>query len=196
MKQSNIKIAVTGGIGSGKSTVCKLIEQSGFPVYSCDAVYSELLSGNELPSKIAEEFGLGILNIDGTLGRRALSKIVFGNEKLLQKLNNITHPEIFKAMFAKAECDRGLVFFEVPLLFEGGYQDLFDGVIVVLRDKKNRIGSVSKRDGLTEQEIENRINRQFDYANSNFEQYYVIHNDGNFGDLRALTIDLLLKITQ
>ncbi|MDE7076091.1 MAG: dephospho-CoA kinase, partial [Clostridia bacterium] len=139
---------------------------------------------------------LGILNIDGTLGRRALSKIVFGNEKLLQKLNNITHPEIFKAMFAKAECDRGLVFFEVPLLFEGGYQDLFDGVIVVLRDKKNRIGSVSKRDGLTEQEIENRINRQFDYANSNFEQYYVIHNDGNFGDLRALTIDLLLKITQ
>lgn len=196
MKQSNVKIAVTGGIGSGKSTVCKIIEQSGFPIYSCDAVYSELLNGKVLPAKIAEEFGCGVLNTDGTLNRRALSEMVFGNEKLLQKLNNITHSEIFKAMFAKAESDSGLVFFEVPLLFEGEYQNLFDGVIVVLRDKTSRIESVSKRDGLTCQEIENRINRQFDYTNLSFEQYYVIHNDGNFDDLHGVTVNLLLKITQ
>ena len=196
MKQSNVKIAVTGGIGSGKSTVCKIIEEAGYPVYSCDAVYAELLNGKELPGKIAEVFGFGVLNTDGTLNRRALSEIVFGNEELLQKLNNITHPEIFRAMFSKAECDSGLVFFEVPLLFEGGYQNLFAGVIVVLRDKKSRIDSVSKRDGLTEREIENRINRQFNYDNSSFEQYYVIHNDGNYNELCDITADLLLKIIQ
>ncbi len=196
MKQSNVKIAVTGGIGSGKSTVCKIIEQSGFPVYSCDAVYSELLKGKELPAKIAEEFGCNVLNNDGTLNRRALSEIVFGNEKLLQKLNDITHPEIFKATFSKAERDNGLVFFEVPLLFEGGYQNLFDGVIVVLRDKKSRIESVAKRDGITAQEIENRIKKQYNYAKSDFKQYYVIHNDGNYNELYDKTTELLLKITR
>ena len=162
MKQSNVKIAVTGGIGSGKSTVCKIIEESGFPVYSCDAVYSELLKGNELPARIAEEFGSCILNADGSLNRSALSELVFGDEKLLRKLNNLTHSEIFKAMFGLAECDVGPVFFEVPLLFEGEYQNLFDEVIVVLRDKNSRIDSVIKRDGLTAREIENRIKKQFD----------------------------------
>ena len=196
MKQSNVKIAVTGGIGSGKSTVCKIIKESGFPVYSCDAVYSELLNGNELLARIAEEFGSRILNADGSLNRRALSEVVFGDEKLLQKLNNLTHSEIFKAMFSQAESDSGLVFFEVPLLFEGWYQNLFDQVIVVLRDKNSRINSVIKRDGLTEQEIENRIKKQFDYVNASFEQYYVIHNDGDFDYLRGVTTEILQKITQ
>ncbi|MDE7163704.1 MAG: dephospho-CoA kinase [Clostridia bacterium] len=196
MKQSNIKIAVTGGIGSGKSTVCKIIEKAGYPVYSCDAVYSQLLNGKYLPGKIAEVFGSEILNTDGSLNRRALSEIVFGNEQLLQKLNNITHPEIFKAMLSMTEGKSGLVFFEVPLLFECGYQNLFDEVIVVLRDRDSRIDSVIKRDGLTEQEIVNRINRQFNYTNLNFEQYYVIHNKGNIDDLCDATNDLLLKIAQ
>ena len=73
---------------------------------------------------------------------------------------------------------------------------MFDAVIVVLRDKNSRIESIIKRDGLTRQEIENRILKQFDYVNTNFEKYYVIHNNGNFDKLRDITADTLLKITQ
>lgn len=196
MKQSNVKIAVTGGIGSGKSTVCRIIENSGFPVYSCDAIYAELLNGKELPAKIAEEFGYGVLNSDGTLNRRKLSEIVFGNEELLKKLDGITHPAIFNETFKRSERINGIIFFEVPLLFEGGYQDLFDGVVVVLRDRDIRVESVMKRDGLSKLEIDSRINKQLNYDIENFAQYYVIHNDGNLNDLRDETVKILSEITQ
>lgn len=196
MKQSNVKIAVTGGIGSGKSTVCGIIENSGFPVYSCDAIYAELLKGKELPAKIAEVFGSEVLGSDGTLNRRALSEIVFANKEHLKTLDSITHPAIFNEMFKRSEGSSGIIFFEIPLLFEGGYQDLFDGVIVVLRNRDSRVESVIKRDGLSEFEINNRINKQFNYDFENFAQYYVIHNDGNLNDLRDETVKILSKITQ
>lgn len=195
MKQNNIKIAVTGGIGSGKTTVCNYIEEKGYRVYSCDKVYAELLSGKELPEILAQEFGKTILNSDGTLNRGALSALVFADENKLKKLNEITHRRIFDEMFARSEQSEGVVFYEVPLLFEGNNQKLFDEVIVVLRDEEKRISSVKARDNLSETEIKNRIERQHNYLISDFTKYYVIHNDGNFDNLRDIISDILLKIT-
>ena len=196
MKQSKIKVAVTGGIGSGKSLALKIINSKGYPTFSCDEIYRDLLLGGDLTKSLAAEFGNGILNADGTLNRGALSKIVFEDSGRLKKLNEITHPEIFKEMFRRAEVYEGLVFFEVPLLFDGGYQNLFDKVIVIEREVSQRISSVIARDGLTEEEVKKRIEKQYKYNLSNFTKYYVTHNSGVYGDFVAEIDNLLLQLAK
>ena len=99
MKQNKIKIAVTGGIGSGKSTVCKIINSLGYPVYSCDEVYKSVLRDGQTVAELVKEFGKQILNFDGSLNRPALSAIVFDDEEKLKNLNKITHLKIFKKLF-------------------------------------------------------------------------------------------------
>lgn len=183
MTQNNIKIAITGGIGSGKSAVASIVEEAGYTVLSCDKIYSKLLQNNEFLSALENEF-CGIIKPDGSLDRRKLSGIVFNDGKQLEKLNALTHPAIMGEVFSRLKNER-LGFCEVPLLFEGGYEKLFDGVIVVLRDEASRIGSVTKRDGLNEMSVKKRLKSQFDYQNCDLTKYYVIHNDGNFDDLRA-----------
>ncbi|MGN1060651.1 MAG: dephospho-CoA kinase [Candidatus Coproplasma sp.] len=194
MKQNKIKIAVTGGIGSGKSTVCKIINSLGYPVYSCDEVYKSVLTDRQTVEELKSEFGTLILNEDGSINRASLSAVVFNNEKKLDRLNTITHPKIFKKLFSISKDESGIVFYEVPLLFEGGYQNLFDGVLVVLRDRGQRIACVMNRDGLKEEEVISRLNRQFNYDINDFAEYYVIHNDGNIDNLTDKIIDFLKSL--
>lgn len=196
MKQNKIRIAVTGGIGSGKSTVCKIIKDLGYPVYSCDETYKKVLQDAGTVEKLAKQFGREIIGEHGMLNRAVLSAMVFSDEEKLKKLNAITHPKIFEKMFADSEEDSGMIFYEVPLLFEGGYQNLFDEIIVVLRDKNERIKSVALRDNLREVEIVKRLNKQFDYDNNDFTQYYVIHNDSKINNMSDIIADILLKITR
>lgn len=192
MMQNNVKIAITGGIGSGKSAVCKIIKEQGYPVFSCDEIYSELLTSPEFINKIENEFK-GVINSDGSLNRQALSDAVFNNDEALKKLNSITHPEIISAAFTKMEGSR-LAFLEVPLLFESGLENLFDGAIVVLRDMEDRIISVTARDGIDRERVVLRIKKQFNYQNLDFAKYYVIHNDGNLADLEQKTAQILKKL--
>lgn len=188
----NKRVAITGGIGSGKSTVCEIIKKKGYHVFSCDEIYSELLQDRKFTQTLSAEFGKGVLRSDGLLNREALSQIVFSDETKLAKLNEITHARIFEEMFSRAQNIEEEVFFEVPLLFEGGYQKMFDEVVVILRDEKDRIASVVKRDCLSSENVKKRINKQYNYENETFEQYYVIHNDGNFDNLE-LKIEQMLR---
>lgn len=192
MKQNNFKIAITGGIGSGKSVVAGIIAESGYNVVSCDEEYKKLLDEKEFLNELSLRFE-GVVTPDGALDRRKLSKIVFGDKTQLEKLNEFTHPLIMERVL-KAMQGKGLFFCEVPLLFEGGFEKLFDGVIVVLRNKSERIKSVCERDNLTAQQVENRINNQYNYDNNSFKEYYVIHNDGNLSDLRQKTQTILQQI--
>lgn len=195
MKQNNqIKIAVTGGIGSGKSTVCSILRKRGYAVYSCDEVYKLVLRDDCVIKQLAAEFGDGIVNDDGTLNRVKLSAIVFDDEEKLKRLNKITHPKIFDKMFYLSKEDEGVVFFEVPLLFEGGYQVLFDDVLVILRDDNKRIEGVVQRDGLTENEVKNRLNKQTNYNIADLSKYYVIHNNDNIVNLNNKIEDFLVAI--
>lgn len=192
MKQSNYKIAITGGIGSGKSTVAKIIKEQGYTVYSCDEIYDDLLKDNTFLAKIAAQFSSVILP-DGTLDRQKLSEIVFNDKSALNKLNFITHPAIMEEFFKRAE-DKVLCFCEVPLLFENGFETLFNDVLVILRDKRERINFICRRDGIDENAALKRINSQFNYDNCSFAKYYVIHNDANLNDLKQKTIEFLSKI--
>ena len=192
MKQSNLKIAITGGIGSGKSAVAEIIAGEGYPVFSCDKIYSELLTDKQFLQEIDKNFS-GVINIDGSLNRSKLSCIVFNDEAKLKKLNEITHKKILSAAFGKMGGHK-ISFLEVPLLFENGFETLFDQVIVVMRDKDQRINSVINRDKISSKQVDLRINQQFDYENADFAKYYVIHNCSDLVDLKRKTVEILQKI--
>ena len=192
MMQNNTKIAVTGGIGSGKTTVCKIIKEQGYTVISCDEIYSRLLCNISFLNSLAAEFG-NILNSDGTLSRKKLAEIVFSDKDKLTRLNEITHPEIMKEAI-KQMSGEGIYFCEVPLLFEGEFEALFDKIIVVLRNKELRISSITKRDEITYLDAKKRIDSQFNYDNLSFEKYYVIHNNSDFENLNAVTLEIINKI--
>ncbi len=156
------RIAVTGGIGSGKSTVMELLKKCGYPVFSCDAIYKELLLDKAYIQKVQALFPLAVT--DGKIDTVSLSKIVFNNEKEREKLNALAHPLIMQKLYAEMDnCTNDLVFAEVPLLFEGGYENDFDGVIVVMRNKHARIESICLRDGISESEALQKIAAQYDY---------------------------------
>lgn len=194
MMQNNKKIAITGGIGSGKSTVANFIAEQGFTVISCDKIYSELLQNENLLLLLSKEFG-EILTADNKLDRVRLSSIVFSDKAKLQKLNNITHPLIMEEALNQMAGDK-IYFCEVPLLFESGFEKLFDEVIVVLRNNDERISYASKRDKKSEDDIKKRIDIQFDYQKANLTKYYVIHNDFNLSNLQEETLKIIKEITK
>lgn len=192
MTQNNFKFAITGGIGSGKSTVAEIIRRQGYAVFSCDEIYKELLCRKDFSEKIAKEFD-GVIKEDGALDRVKLAKIVFEDKATLDKLNSITHPAIMEEVF-KRSSKLKLSFTEVPLLFENGFERYFDGVLVILRDVNERIASVSKRDKTDTKTVNLRIKSQFNYENYDFAKYYVIHNNGNFDDLERKLAEILENI--
>lgn len=192
MTQSNYRFAITGGIGSGKSTVAEIIRRQGYAVFSCDAIYNELLCNYEFLNKIVLEFG-DVLDANGTLDRSKLSAKVFNDEAALRKLNAITHPAIMEEVFNRSKGHK-ISFTEVPLLFESGLEEYFDGVIVVLRDIEERIAAVSSRDKTDRESVILRIKSQFNYENDSFAKYYVIHNDGNLSNLEQKTAEILERI--
>lgn len=194
LMQNNMKIAITGGIGSGKSTVSKIIKEEGYSVFSCDEIYAELLCDKSFSESIKELFGPEIFE-NNLLDRKKLSEIVFNDAAALQKLNKLAHPAVIKCAIQKME-GLYLSFCEVPLLFENGFESLFDGVIVIQRNKQDRINSVVLRDDLIGEEVEKRINAQFDYDIGDFAMYYVIHNNGDMKMLRDKTVDVLNKIKE
>lgn len=190
------KIAITGGIGSGKSTVSRYLIQKGFSVFSCDEISKAIWETEAYQNLISAAFPNAV--VDGKLNRKALSKIVFENKDELARLNNISHPYILKNLNEKMSAvDADVTFAEVPLLFEGNYVDMFDGTIVVFREKSQRIASVQQRDRLTEEEVLLRINNQFDY-DKNFSElknhYYCIENNATEIDLQIQIENILKKI--
>ena len=156
------KIAITGGIGSGKSTVSAYIKERGYPVFSCDEIYKEVITMPAYINAIQKVFPNVIQN--GEIDRKRLSEQVFTDEKKRLDLNAVAHPLIMQRLMEKMQaCKSELIFAEVPLLFEGGYQNWFDQIIIVKRSVEQRIQSVCKRDGLTKVEAQMRMCSQIDY---------------------------------
>lgn len=190
------KIAITGGIGSGKSTALSYLKELGYPVFSCDEIYKEVISSQEYIDKIEEHFPEAVTH--GCVQRKILSEIVFNDPEKRALLNGIAHPLIMQKLYERMDnCKDELVFAEVPLLFEGGFENEFDHVIVILRKEENRIQSVQERDGISEEKIKKRMQSQFDYFSIEGEKRlkncnaFVIENDGLINGLHTKINEIL-----
>lgn len=172
-----IVVGLTGGIGSGKSTVAKLFLQLGIPVYNSDDVAKELMNNsNSLQSKI-----IGLLGKDAILGgqinRSFIAEKVFGNKKMLEHLNAIVHPEV-KNHFSKwlKNQNSKYIIKESALIFENNMQNQFDFIIVVLSDTTERIKRIKERDGRSLNQIKAIIEKQTSDDVRCAHADYIIHN--------------------
>ena len=184
------KIAITGGIGSGKSAVCRILKERGYPVFSCDEINRTLLSEKSYLDGLCALFPACVK--DGKLNKAALSALVFSDKEALKTLNAYAHPRISERLQRDMDGAKKTCFAEVPLLFESGMTKQFDGAIVVLRNKEERIRAVVARDGLNAERAEARMKQQFDYDGPLPDGCLVIENDGDEAALRE-KVDEALK---
>ena len=158
-----LKIGLTGGMGSGKSVVAKVFETLGIPVYYADDAAKKLMNNNEeLKAEIIKNFGEESYT-NGELNRKYIASIVFNDKEKLELLNSLTHPATIRDAeeWIKSQ-NSPYIIKEAALLFESGANKNLDHVIGVDAPLPLRIKRVMNRDGITEEEIMKRINRQMD----------------------------------
>jgi dephospho-CoA kinase len=155
-----LKVGLTGGIGSGKSTVAKMFEELGIPIYEADKRAKELQNQEPLKAKIEEVFGADIY-IENELNRKALAQIVFSNNEKLEQLNQIVHPPVaidFDNWLSKQSSE--YIIKEAAIIFEIKAESQYDKVILVTAPKDVRIGRVMQRDSVNKKDVEARIKNQ------------------------------------
>ena len=187
MINKRLKIAITGGIGSGKSTVSEIIRNFGYAVYDADEIYNGLLTDENIVGSIYDALSLKKVYVDGKIifDKKLVSKTVFSDKEKLKTLNELSHALVYakiEDIFKKHDKNKP-IFFEIPLLFESGKDGDFDKIIVVKRNVEDRIEAVMKRSNLTLDEITARINSQINYDNLSFIEHTLIINDGSFSEL-------------
>ena len=188
---------LTGGTGSGKTTVCGYLEEMGYTVIDADKVARSLTEpGSEVLSQLAETFGSEILAEDGSLIRKKLGEIVFNNKEKLQQLNDIMGPamdSIFEKVLADARIEHpySKVFFDAPTLYESGREYMVDKVWVVAAGLETRIKRIMDRDGLTREQVLARMSNQLPEEEKIRRADVVIYNDGTLEDLKNKVIEAL-----
>jgi dephospho-CoA kinase len=175
------KIGITGGIGSGKSTVCRLFEKINIPVYYADDRAKWLMNNQEeLKDKLRSSFGAEVYDKDGRLNRSYLADIVFNDKSRLDILNGIVHPAVFEdgIKWQEEQEKKGAIYTmkEAALLFETGSYKTLDKIIVVTAPQDIRIKRVMSRDNISREEVLARINKQMPQAEKVERADYVITN--------------------
>lgn len=185
---TGVRVGLTGGIGSGKSEVARVLESLGACIVDTDKLARAAVApGSDGLREIARVWPSVVR--DGHLDRAALGQIVFHDPQAREKLNAIVHPHVRRLAdeydrFAKPG---QLVVHVVPLLFETGYVDRVDASIVVIAPEDQRIARVIKRDRMSEEQVRARIAAQIDPGQARARATYVIENDGDFKHLRERT---------
>lgn len=194
-------VGLTGGIGTGKSTVSRKLREIGYPVIDLDVISREVIEYPEVINELVRNFGIEILesqnNISGkkSISRNKLRQTVFKEEKKVSVLNSIIHPPIVKEMRRQIEELRKsykTVFVEVQLLFEAKLEKEFDIIVLVYADKKTQLERVLKRDGRSEGEVQQIINAQMDMTEKRRLSNYIIENNGN-SEMLDLEIEKFIK---
>ncbi|QJC51477.1 dephospho-CoA kinase [Paenibacillus albicereus] len=185
-----MRIGLTGGIASGKSTVSRMLRERGAFVSDADeAARAVVEPGEPALGDIVRAFGDGVLQPDGRLDRAALGRIVFGQPDKLRRLEGILHPAIRRRMqeeMEQAERHRPdrLVFADIPLLFETGQDKAYDGVLTVYAPADVQLERLMKRSGMDEAEARRRIGLQLDLEEKRLRADWVIDNGGSEEETR------------
>lgn len=177
-------VGLTGGIASGKSTVARMFEQLGVPVVDADAIAREVVEpGQPAHEEIREAFGDEVLEPDGTLDRKKLGAVVFGDREARARLNAITHPRIAQRSGERmAELQRGAhpyLVYEAALLVENGAYKAFDALVVVAADRATQLRRLQRRDALDESQARARLDAQLPLEHKVEVADYVVHNEGD-----------------
>ena len=174
-----MKIAITGSIGSGKSSMGSFLRETGEIVFDTDKMVHDLYKNNdEVYQSVVEHFGESILNEDKTINRIILGRLVFKDSQEINKLESIVYPVIIKMIESYTETKNTCVFYEVPMLFEANMSHLFDYVVMV--DTENDVAF--KRLSQHRKEIEDakeRLELQMDRSIKRRKSNFVIYNNGS-----------------
>lgn len=190
-------VGITGGIGSGKSTVCKIFEGLGIPVFKADDVARTISDRNTaVIEKVTEIFGADMYE-NGKLQRPKMAALVFNNPEALAKLNAIIHPAVRQefADWKDKHSAQPYLLYEAAILFESGSALFTEKKILVTAPEEIRIQRVMQRDGISRADVENRIKNQWSEEQKIALSDYIITNDDNTPVLpQVLAIDKLLRV--
>lgn len=185
-----VKVAVTGGIGSGKSYVCKLLETRGISIYDCDKAAKHIMASSEdIQSELKRVVGSDVFS-DGKLNKAKLASFLLKTESNTLKINNIIHPAVAED-FIKS----GYGWMECAILFSSGFNRLVDKVICVVAPIDVRIGRIMMRDGISRDKAIEWINKQMSQDEVMSLSDYVIENDGK-KDLDRQINEILVSLNQ
>ena len=189
-----LKVGITGNIGSGKTTVSRVFELLGIPVfYADDEAKKVMVTDDILVNEIKSAFGNQSYTTDGALNRKHIAAIVFNNDAELKKLNSLVHPAVFRAfdIWVKNCKNTPFVLKEAALLFESNSYKMCDKTILVQAPLQTRINRVMQRDGLSREEVERRNSNQFtEEKKVGLADYHIIN------DNTQLVIPQVLKLHQ
>lgn len=191
-----MKVGITGGIGSGKSTVCKLFAMLGIPVFEADKVAKELMNTSPVISEqLINLFGAAVYLPDHTIDRKYLAGIVFNDPSLLTQLNSVVHPVVRKAFFDWCDKqDSPYIIHEAAILFESGFYKMMDKTIAVITNEDERINRVMKRDGVTLEMVNERIKNQWnDQQRMELADFIIGNNEDELIIPQVLKIDNKLR---
>ncbi len=188
-----MNIGITGSIACGKSTVSNYLKEKGYTIIDADKLGHIALTSDEVKEKLKKSFGLTILE-NNEISREKLGKLVFGNDENLKILNSIVHPYIRKIILQLQENhrDERFVFLDIALLFEAGFEDLVEKIIVVHVDEKIQLARLMSRNALSKEQAMFRIESQMSSKDKSILGNYVIDNGGTKEETYK-QIDLIIE---
>lgn len=187
MKIDKMRLGVTGGIGSGKTSVCRVFNVLGIPVFSADSEARIIMETDLWVISAIKSIGGQNIYSDGVLNREELAKLMFNNKEILIKVNHAVHPVVLE-QFGKWEKLQvaPYVIMEAAILFESGTGNLMDRILTVVTPIEERIDRVVKRNTLTREQVMDRIKNQMDDEEKIKKSDYVIDNSDNMMIIPAI----------
>jgi dephospho-CoA kinase len=194
-------IGLTGGIAAGKTTVARMFVELGAPLVDADLLARQVTApGTDTLRQVVEAFGQEVLSDDGELDRRALGRVVFGDEAARRRLEQITHPAIIRAARARVTAlgrqGHRHVIYEAALLVETGRHEEMDRLVVVVADDELRVERLIDRDRLSREEARARLEAQLPQEQKAALADYVIDNSGPVEQSRAQVEDVWRRLQE